>query len=738
MKKNPPWPRLFLLVAAAWACLLVLRAQEQELEWKIDGLTDDSYAYYEKGLIVGTNGVAVRYGPAVLVANSVRIDEEKGEAYAEGNVSVQREGFLWKGDRATYNMKTGEMKAADFKAGLPPFFAGAQNVVSVPGEGTNRVFTAENGFITTDDLDRPGYRVRAKSIRIIPGQSMEARGATLYAGSTPVMYFPYFHRRLDGIPNHFTFTPGYRSQYGAFLKSSYNWTLNDYLSGALNLDGYTKRGVGFGPDFDYNAGEYGKGTLSGFYIHDLEPGSDPNGKPIDDDRYRISFSHRGTLRTNLSAAVVIRQQSDAYVVRDFFESEYRENPQPKSFLEVDQTWPNWSLDLLAQPQINDFFQTVERLPDVKLSGIRQQLGVSPFYYESDSSFGYFRFQPADNVGTNYSAVRADSFHQILLPETFFGWLNVTPRVGGRFTHYGQTESDQLDLSEQDRGVFNTGAEVSFKASRLWSQTKSRFWEADGIRHIIEPSVNYAFVPSPNVRPKELPQFDTEIPSLRLLPIDFPDYNAIDSIDSQNVFRLGLFNKIQTKRKDQLDSSKEIVDNIVNWRLYTDWRVDKRDGQSTFSDFYSDLDFRPRSWLTLNSETRTDFEQGYLNYASHGLTISPNDVWSLFVGHLYVREQPEFGPDSGTSLLRTSFYYRLNENWAWRMTHHYEFETSTLQEQYYTIYRDLRNWTSALTFRVREGSDGKDEYTIAVTFSLKAFPRYGLGHDRVEHSLLLGG
>ena len=60
-----------------------------------------------------------------------------------------------------------------------------------------------------------------------------------------------------------------------------------------------------------------------------------------------------------------------------------------------------------------------------------------------------------------------------------------------------------------------------------------------MRHIIQPSVNYVYVPDPNVRPSELPQFDTEIPSLRLLPINFPDYNSIDAIDSQSVLRLVL-------------------------------------------------------------------------------------------------------------------------------------------------------------------------------------------------------
>ncbi|MFO1501850.1 MAG: LPS assembly protein LptD [Verrucomicrobiota bacterium] len=728
MKKTP---LIHILLFLCLAAMPILHAEEEEEAWYVDGLTTESYAYEEGNLIVGTNGIAVRYGPTVLVANSVRINQDTGEAEAEGNVSIQRDAYLWRGNSVAYNLKTRTMSATEFRAGFPPFFAGGKNLASEPGEGTNRVYTAKEAYVTTDDTVDPGYRIRAKSLKIVPGKSITAQGATLYLGPMPIMYFPYFRRRLDGIPNNFTFTPGYRTRYGPFLRTAYNWRLNDYLAGALNLDGFEKRGVGFGPDVDYNLGQYGQGTLSGYYIHDLESGSDATGAPIDSDRHRISFSHRGSLRTNLTATVVVREQSDPYVVRDFFEGEYRRNPQPKSFLELNQRWSNFTLDLLAQPQINDFFQTVERLPDVKLSGIRQQLGASPFFYESETSAGYFRFRPADGAGTNYAAMRADTFHQILLPQTFFGWLNVTPRVGGRFTHYGETHQDGPDMEEQDRGVFNTGAEVSFKASRLWKGAESRFWDVDGIRHIIEPSINYVFVPEPNVRPRELPQFDTEIPSLRLLPVDFPDYNAIDAIDSQNVLRLGLFNKVQTKRKSG-------VENILNWRLFTDWRLDKRSGQGTFADFFSDFDFRPRSWLTLSSETRSDLENGLLRYANHTLTVAPNDVWSISLGHLYVRNDPLFGENSGNSLIRSSIYYRLNENWAWRMTHHYEARDGTLEEQYYTIYRDLRNWTSAVTFRVRDRRDGETDYTIAITFSLKAFPRYGLGHDRVEHSLLLGG
>ena len=39
--------------------------------------------------------------------------------------------------------------------------------------------------------------------------------------------------------------------------------------------------------------------------------------------------------------------------------------------------------------------------------------------------------------------------------------------------------------EHYRGVFNTGAEVSFKVSRLWPGLRNNLLELDGLRHIVE-------------------------------------------------------------------------------------------------------------------------------------------------------------------------------------------------------------------------------------------------------------
>ncbi|NOS68856.1 MAG: LPS-assembly protein LptD [Verrucomicrobia bacterium] len=736
--------RFILFVASLLATSLACFGQalpKPELHLDAEG----GFEIDKTGKFNATNGT-VRYEQAVLVADRISGDQTTGDVFAEGHVRLMHGELIWVSESIHYNYLTKKMEASQFRTGKSPVFtegeslgAESKDKKEPDNNPTNKIYTAKNSYFTTDDNAEPFEKIRARSITIIPGDDARiiARDATLYLGKMPVFYFPYYSRRLDPHANHFDFVPGYRSRYGAYLLSSYNWYLDRHIDGILHLDYRTQRGVGGGPDLNLHMDRWGDASFKYYYLNDQTPGSVSNAVNLPHNRQRFEFGYNSTPWTNLNLKARVSYEGDERVLHDFFEGDFRANPQSSTFVEATRHWDNFSLDAYAQPRVNSFFETVERLPDVRLTGFRQQLGDSPLFYESETSAGWYRrlFAETNNVasGLDYEAARADTYHQLTLPKTYFGWLNFTPRVGGRFSYYGNDSGPGGTNSEIQRGIFNTGAEVSFKASRLWSGTTNRLLALDGLRHIVEPSVNYVYVPAPQRGPSGVPKFDYELPSLRLLPVEFPDYNAIDSIDSQNVMRLGLRNRLQTKRDGQ-------IENLVYWDLYTDWRMDRHDGQSTFADVYSDLVFRPRTWLTLESQTRYDSESGRFNMSFHNLTIQPNDRWSWGIGHWYLRDDLSGSPlalGRGNDLFTSTIFYRLDENWGFRLHHQFEARDGTLEEQDYTIYRDMRSWTAALTLRKRDHRDGKDDYTVAFTFSLKASPRFGLGGDTVKPARLLG-
>jgi lipopolysaccharide assembly outer membrane protein LptD (OstA) len=729
---------MLLLVCGALPYTVSGQMQPQESEWTVESSTGRVEVDMATGLAVATNGVLVKYGNAVLTAQDrVAVNYDSGEVVADGKVRIQQGEQVWVSEHLRYNFKTRVMAAEQFRTGQNPFFASGSGL---SGDYSNRVYSATNAMVTSDDISRPFIKVRAKRVVIIPNEKIKAYDATVYVGEVPVFYFPYYTRNIGPHANNFNFMPGYRNLYGPFLLSDYTWYYNDQLDGVFHFDYRWKRGPGVGPDLNYHLGKWGDGTLRYYYTHDEDPDASELRIPIPEDRQRVSFTHQANPATNLYLKTLVQYETDPAVVRDFFVGEYRRDIQPKTFFEANKFWDNFSVDLYVQPQLNTFLETVERLPDLRLTGYRQQLGATPLYYESESSAGYYRRSFAEGAGPygappglDYEAGRVDTYHQIVMPETFFGWLNVTPRVGGRYTYYGSASGPGGITDDESRGVFNTGAEVSFKASRLWRHAENKFFEVDGLRHIIEPSANYVFVPEPSVEPQRLPQFDYELPSLRLLPLEFPDYNAIDSIDSQNAIRWGLRNKLQTKRDG-------MIQNLVEWDLYTDWRLDRRSDQTTFSDLYSDLVLRPKSWLTLESLVRYDIEDGDWRMSYNTFIIQPNNIWSWRFGHYYLRDDIRPSPTAlgvGNNVFASTMTYRLNENYGFRMSHYFDAESGELREQAYTIYRDLRSWTAALAFLIRDNPVGGEDFSVAFTFSLKAFPRVTMGGDLGGPYSLLG-
>ena len=198
---------LFLSLWIVSACLLGALA---ESEWYIEALTPQGTASYDfaNDVMTATNGVVIKYGAAVLTAERASVSKNSGWVVADGSVRVENEGMIWVGEHISYNFKTRQMTAEQFRTGKAPVYLEAQKLV---GDQTNGVYQATNAIVTTDDNGQPFETMRAKSITIVAGKTVTARNATLYLGGIPVFYVPYYSRPLDRRANYWSFTPGYRT-----------------------------------------------------------------------------------------------------------------------------------------------------------------------------------------------------------------------------------------------------------------------------------------------------------------------------------------------------------------------------------------------------------------------------------------------------------------------------------------------------------------------------------------------
>ena len=92
------------------------------------------------------------------------------------------------------------------------------------------------------------------------------------------------------------------------------------------------------------------------------------------------------------------------------------------------------ISLLGRFQLNDFFQTDVRSPELSIDIIRTPIGDTGFFYDGVTSYGVLDEElDADSIldglvdPSGYNRFR--TYHEFLFPTQLGGFLNVTPRGG---------------------------------------------------------------------------------------------------------------------------------------------------------------------------------------------------------------------------------------------------------------------------------------------------------------------
>jgi LPS-assembly protein len=100
----------------------------------------------------------------------------------------------------------------------------------------------------------------------------------------------------------------------------------------------------------------------------------------------------------------------------------------------------------------------------------------------------------------------------------------------------------------------------------------------------------------------------------------------------------------------------------------------------------------------------------------------NSNFEVRIGHQYLQSNPFFQDTSEVSLYT---YLRLNDNWGFSIYEDYEFKTGMLNQQTYTLHRDLSSWVGALGLNIKNNGSGRQSVALVLSFTLKDLPRFGL-------------
>ena len=433
----------------------------------------------------------------------------------------------------------------------------------------------------------------------------------------PVMWLPIFYKPKDESPGLFSTQWGKDSDWGYYVMLSKRFTFSEYPYSSVKVlaDYYNYRGFGYGADAEFVT-DNSRTEIFAYGIYDLDPF-----KTDDYNKYRIRipkmrYDFRITNLTHITPRLdfrgVFELLSDPYFTRDFFSARYDRDPQPATYVSLEQQFDHFSASLYVRPKVNSFYTTVQRLPGFRLDAQRQQIFNTNFYYQGDLSLDYLKMDwikfdrrnkryPNERL-KNYSSFRMDTTHFLYFPIRL-DWLTVVPRAGMKLTAYSNTSKRKVrteDLLNMFRAadpqntigfplvnydnkggsklrfLGEVGVEASTKIYNTWQDVRSSFLALDGLRHVIRPYLNYTLIPRPNVRPDHLYYFDD-----------------IDRIDKQHFVRFGLENRLQTRDGNSIRE-------YFSMENYWDLHMEKEGDYSQIGDFCTILTATPFKGVSIST------------------------------------------------------------------------------------------------------------------------------------------
>lgn len=498
----------------------------------------------------GRGNVSVVSGGQSLRADALEFCDLTKEAKAWGNVLFSSGRGWVAGSRIEMDLeeKTGVVYNGIVFVEKNHFYVRGDEIYKT---GAASYYVKDSGRFTSCDGESPSWEITGTDLKVTLEGYGSVKHAALRAKSIPVLYVPYLIfpakvKRQTGLLIPLIL---YSNVNGPEVIQPFFWAINDHSDATFNLHYMDHRGWKSGLEYRYVLSEESKATVMFDYLRDEK--IDDGTTSSDGDRFK-GFTGDDEDRTNRSrwwlrmkadwevpagfqARLDLDVVSDQDYLRefntiytgfeytnDYFKEEFGRELDEKtetvrqSQLNLNRTWEQFSLnaglrwydDAVARKNGDDNINQ-QNLPIITLSGSKQQISDSSWYYDVNASF----LHAWRELGTRgYST---DLAPRVYYPMGVFDILDFEPSLGIRETLWVVNAQDGSDQEKEDRlesrELFEFKADLSTEIAKVFEVGGESI---DKIRHGIRPQVVYQYIP--DVEQEDLPDFVPAIGEANLL------------------------------------------------------------------------------------------------------------------------------------------------------------------------------------------------------------------------------
>lgn len=587
--------------------------------------------------------VTIFYSGAALFADEVELDNKNNVATAQGNAFLKMGEDTLRGEKILFNIedKTGAAYKANAFYARNNFYVKGDKIEKT-GENT---YYIEQPLATTCNGDDPDWQIAGSSMKVtIEGLGL-MKDARFLAKGLPVFYTPYLpfpaktKRQSGFLLPHLSYS---RDKDGLDIEIPFFWAISPEMDATFYQRYIEKRGFKEGVEFRYYLGEKSFGTFYGDYLEDARHVIETTDASTSRDwqgthkRWSYYFNHQTDFDSQFYVRTDLKKVSDKWYFKDFsahnyyldnytetagdnFKNIHFKGDESLRYLEssirVYKGWSNFNVTGMIN-STEDFAavnndHTLQRYPEIVLTGVKQQFLSTPLYYEFTGAYDYLYRGEGD------TGHFIDFSPTISLPFDISRYLKVTPQFTLKETFWSR-DDDQTDSREKTdtRTIYNASISLSSQLSRVFD-VRMKNWEK--IRHEIKPEISYSYVPG--VSADDVPDYYSSVSS----PFVMLDTNLSgDALTEQNAVAWALTNTLTAKTKDE--AGKDGYLEFLRLKLFQTYDIHEArkdmDGSTSdrrpFSDMGLEFDFTPHKYFSFRARDKYNFYSGWKqnNYDVH--------------------------------------------------------------------------------------------------------------------------
>ncbi|MBN1787315.1 MAG: hypothetical protein JW806_02865 [Sedimentisphaerales bacterium] len=454
------------------------------------------------------------------------------------------------------------------------------------------------------------------------------------------------------------------------------------VDSSLMVDYYSKRGTAAGVDITYTKEDY-FGGINGYIIKDRgEDDLSRNRQDIEPERGlrgMLNFSHRHFLPYNWQLTLGYSYLSDETYLESFHREQYFAGRGQETYMHLKWLKDNQGVSILGKWRINDFADQLEELPSIQYHLAGKSLFNDRFTLYSNNTLSRLRQRVGENHILNVSNemfLFGSSRTELDMPIKFGPSAKIVPYIAGTFGHderngFNRNSSIGLSTAFGQENIFigEIGARASTQYWKLYKNMRSKFWDINGLRHIVKPYATAAAF-----------------------------FESDDVVDQRDIFTFGLLQRWQTKRG--IGDRERILD----WmRLNIEYTMVENESEEP---------------------VRADKTIWNNPFVPLGVTLAPG----IFNGDLSQYRRFElFGPQRDS--INADYIWRISDTMAFLSDFNYDMKNKDIEQYNIGISRlcwpNLSYYVGIRYLRSVEIDNEKGSQALTFSATYKINPRYTL-------------